>query len=73
MYGWFSEKQSRYILCEYRTPAGGTVIVTSVTKGPEHGTAWDDIICVGEVTEWVRTIVRPPASECFHAFFLAGA
>jgi len=25
------------------------------------------------VTEWVRTIVRPPASECFHAFFLAGA
>jgi hypothetical protein len=63
MIGWYSEKQSAVGLFEYATPDGGRALVTQVTPGDGPACAWDDIVRVGEVTEWVRTIVWPPRIE----------
>lgn len=53
MFGWYSVKQARVAgTVFYKTPSGEVVEVSSVTKDMDHGSKWDDIACVGEVTEW---------------------
>ena len=55
MIAWLSCKQSAYTgTCFYRRADGTEVKVTMVTRDNEHGTMWDDIVCLGEVTDYVR-------------------
>ena len=55
-YGWWSDKQLMQTKkCHmYKTPVDDNLVnVTSVTKSAEHhGTSYDDIRLVGEITEW---------------------
>jgi hypothetical protein len=53
-HGWFSIKQSKIGgTVWYKTPDGGRVECTCVTSDKSHGTKWDDIAYVGEVTEYI--------------------
>mgnify|MGYP003384003543 CR=1 FL=1 len=56
-YGWYSPR-SHYLhgTVLYRTPAGTDVHVTSVNNSDtEHGSNWADIVCVGQITEYVSS------------------
>ncbi len=55
-YGWFSAKAaSSFGANVYRRPDGSEVIITVVCdSNTDSGCKWDDIICVGEVTDWIR-------------------
>lgn len=47
--------ESRQYGSVYLTTEGKEVEVTCVTDTPDdHGMKWDDMVYVGEVTEWVR-------------------
>ena len=57
-YGWFSPTaQLRSdIIVTYDTLDKGPVMVSSITKSPtDSGTTWKDIICVGEVTNFIAS------------------
>lgn len=61
MYAIHSEKQAPISgEFEYKTPYGGTVIVTAVGDKPGlPSTIWDDKKDLGEVTEFVRMVSKP--------------
>ena len=58
-YGWYSYlfHKQRGTFCIYKTPFNTEVRITHVTDSPtDHGTKFPDIICHGEVTEFVKTV-----------------
>jgi Ribonuclease G/E len=64
-HGWYSQKMRDLIshergkgaAHEYKTPDGKAVIVTTVTNEKNRESIlWDDLYCVGEVTEWIREV-----------------
>ena len=59
IYGWFSEKahQRADAKITYNTPSGEHVLITNITDSPtDSKTVWDDIMCVGEVTNFVSSV-----------------
>lgn len=57
LYGWFSQQAIDHGCgtCFYRTAKGGVVEVTCVNLDPAgESYKWEDKVCVGKVTEWVR-------------------
>jgi hypothetical protein len=57
-YGWFSSKSKAlgnktHI---YLDKAGAQVEVTCVSRTSNHGSGWDDIVNVGQVCQWVKSI-----------------
>jgi len=57
-YGFYSRKAAdRYGSIVYKTPTGQEVEVTVIFSSPTHESYnWDDKICVGEITDYVRTV-----------------
>ena len=56
LYGWFSPtaQLGSDVIVTYNTLDKGPVIVSSVTESPtDSGTNWKDIICLGEVTNFI--------------------
>jgi hypothetical protein len=55
MYGWFSKAQAKVAgTVWYSTPDGGEIEVTQVTQKPRHASGWSDMICLGEVSKYLR-------------------
>lgn len=55
-YAWWSQKQFETGgSVVYRRADGQDVEVTQVTQGEEHGTAWDDIVYLGVVEDFVSS------------------
>lgn len=58
-YGWYSEKQialGRVNRVVWRDTNGKECILTEVTSSPFYTGNWDDIIPMGEMTEFVRQL-----------------
>jgi len=58
-YGWYSylahKQGGKY--CIYKTPFNTEVKITHITNSPtEHSTNFPDIICHGEVSEFVKLV-----------------
>lgn len=57
MFAWFSEKQSKLGgVVRYRTVNGSTVDASAVAKTADAIPQWDDVIYLGEVTEFVERL-----------------
>lgn len=56
MFGFFSQKSvdQGHQTCIYGTPDGREFEITQVSDSPDHGTAWDDMIALGEVGRYKR-------------------
>jgi len=70
-YGWYS--QGMIENCGgflHKTPDGGIVEVAMVhTSATDHETGWDDMICVGEVGEFVgRADPKTLEAACTQAY-----
>ena len=58
-YGWYSEnmRAASDKLVVYRHVDGREVNCTIVSQSPtEHNTMWTDIVCHGEVTNYIRSV-----------------
>ena len=58
-YGWFSSKSKAVgnTTHIYLDKSGGQVEVTCVSRTiNNHGSGWDDIVNVGQVCQWVKSI-----------------
>lgn len=57
-YGWFSSKSKAVgnTTHIYLDKSGVQVEVTCVSRTSNHGSGWDDIVSVGQVCQWVKSI-----------------
>lgn len=54
MFAWFSQKQAKLGgVVRYRTANGSTVDASAVAKTKAGAPNWDDVIYLGEVTDYV--------------------
>jgi hypothetical protein len=63
MIGFYSHEARHFGSFLYRKPDGTEVEVTSVFSSKERGERiyrWDDKVCVGEVTKFIRPVVPTP-------------
>lgn len=69
LYGWYSEKQKSvikklenkgedegYSSHIYLDTSGNEVEVTEVSKSPQYGSNFKDVIHIGIITKWIRNI-----------------
>ena len=57
MFAWFSEKQAKLGgVVRYRTANGSTVEASAVAKTKAGAPKWDDVVYLGEVTDFVCRI-----------------
>lgn len=57
MYAFYSAAQAKLVgIVQYQTPDGQIVEATCISKTKDHDTGFDDIVCVGKVSQFVKRI-----------------